>query len=62
MKILFSIYTRNHGHQVLGFDSFDKDGRSAFQQVQHYARETYNDQQDKQTIYVLSQITTEESL
>ena len=60
MKILFSIYTRNHGHQVLGFDSFDANGRSAFQQVQDYARETYNDPQDKPTIYVLTPITTEE--
>lgn len=55
-NVLFSIYTLKSGHQVMGFQPFDAAGRDAFQQVKDYARETYNDPQDKPRIFVLNEI------
>lgn len=54
--ILFSIYTNKHGHQVLGFEPFDKNGKSCFDQAIQYANETFNDLNDIPTIYQLAPV------
>jgi hypothetical protein len=55
-KLLFSIYTNKGGHQVHGFDPFDKDGKSAFDQAISYATTTYNDLNDIPRVFLLSEI------
>ena len=59
MKLLFSIYTNKNGHQVIGFDSFDKNGRSAFNQAIDYATTTFNDDNDVPRVYLLSEVPIE---
>ena len=56
MKLLFAFYTTKDGYQVLGFDAYDTNGVSAFDQAFQYAERTYNDPADKPKIYLLSEI------
>ena len=55
-KILFAIYTNHGNHQVFAFDTFSKDGKSAFDQAIEYATTHYNDPNDKPQLFLLSEL------
>jgi hypothetical protein len=56
MKILFSIYTNHSGHQIHGFEPFDANGKSCFDQAINYAVTTYNDLNDVPRVFQLTEV------
>jgi len=55
-SILFSIYTRKGGHQVVSFDVVTKEGKNVFEQAIEYAQATYTDIHDPAKLFMLTEI------
>ena len=54
-KILFSIYTEKHGHNVVSFAPYEN-GKNAFDNAISYAKETYNDPSDPPQLFLMTEV------
>ena len=53
---LFVIYTAKSGYQVMGFEDFNAEGVSCFNQAIQYVQMTFNDKNDVPRVYQLTEI------